>query len=1278
MRNNTIQHRYNRDCSCRSRGRSHLSSYLPKVFWPVFAFMTVFIGLSFTAGAADTIRVNIPRVTVTMARSYNFTSAANSVYVPVEFNSTMSADKVADYIEESNAFLFDHYGEDVVEISGVSDDFGTIYLDIKPNTGIKRVLLITSTGSGSKVITVVQAGDTPEPEPEPEPEPDEKFNIPGNWKMVRHYTDETGNNYVTDITFYDGLGYPSQIVNVGASPTGNRNIVTPIVYDRMRRSDSVLFLPYASATVNTIKEESAPLQGQSSFYGTMFGTGESGHAKTRRVYEPSELNRVSLEHKPGSAYTNKNVSYSYETNGANEVVNMSAGSFNGALFVSTYPYYDSGRLFKDVVTDEDGNTLTTYTDVTGKVIMEKRGTDNETYYVYDDRGFLSWVITPKGSAVLSSCAKDIPGTNNYTFARGMTSSFAAEHCYVYIRDYMGNIIEKNIPGAGISEYVYDKGGRLVLERDANLKGKNRWIYHVYDNIGREIECNLVQGTSSVTRASAQTNYNNLSINNSYPQLGGGTPDTPPSAIGDFTLICKLSQTRFGGGVYRTATSTQTSSFTVPSYLAFSPVSGVAESADLDNVKVIGYKLYEKIAMLDGSENGNAGSSNTSYIERAFHYDRRGRVMQVVEKNSTGGISRTSTKYDFRGNILAVNESHSAGSLAITKGTVYSYDQRGRLLSERVSVNGVEKATVNYSYDALGNLTGKSYGNGVTDNLQYNIQGWGTVSQTVKGSETLYSQRLRYYDAEKGSGLYNGNISEWRMQQGTNAASTYRYGYDGLGRLTTSSRYAGSGASATNSWCERGIDYDLNGNIVTLQRFGSNSITAEDNLLYGYSGNRLTALTGSSQGVELNASYSYDAGGNMLYDGRRGLGISYNMLNLPAKVVEKTGATVADGAVKAEYLYSADGIKQRVVDGAGSNGYLYLGTLVLSKSGESYSLASTGFGGGRIIGAANNSCLAYYYGTDHLGSVRVITDGSGSVVERNDYYPMGMRTATGNGYPQLATNLYKYNGKEVQTIGNLGFTDYGARMYDDFTGRWFVPDPLAEKYASMSPYMYCGGNPIMYIDTDGKKIVISGTLKEKALEQLQGRMKGAITLNMDENDGALNYTVNNTAKKLKGNAKLLARIIDDQSITVNLITTHEYQTSTENLMVGGSFMGNKVSIDSDGNTLVNAFQEVNPNVLGDIDEFKNTPGKMIMHEVSESYAGAQISKKTGINAPMATKEQGEDPYSVYRKAHNRATPQNTVKDIFYDRYGDRTDDIQKAVRVEWYVTKGFRKRIIQKL
>ena len=49
--------------------------------------------------------------------------------------------------------------------------------------------------------------------------------------------------------------------------------------------------------------------------------------------------------------------------------------------------------------------------------------------------------------------------------------------------------------------------------------------------------------------------------------------------------------------------------------------------------------------------------------------------------------------------------------------------------------------------------------------------------------------------------------------------------------------------------------------------------------------------------------------------------------------------------------------------------------------------------------------------------------TGSAVERNDYYSMGMRTATGNRYPQLATNLYKYNGKEVQTLELLTPTIY---------------------------------------------------------------------------------------------------------------------------------------------------------------------------------------------------------------------------------------------------------------
>ena len=61
----------------------------------------------------------------------------------------------------------------------------------------------------------------------------------------------------------------------------------------------------------------------------------------------------------------------------------------------------------------------------------------------------------------------------------------------------------------------------------------------------------------------------------------------------------------------------------------------------------------------------------------------------------------------------------------------------------------------------------------------------------------------------------------------------------------------------------------------------------------------------------------------------------------------------------------------------------------------------------------------------------------------------------------------FNGKEEQTTGNLGYLDYGARMYDNVTGRWFEQDPLAEKYYSYSPYSYCGNNPVTNIDPDGR-------------------------------------------------------------------------------------------------------------------------------------------------------------------------------------------------------------------
>ena len=55
-----------------------------------------------------------------------------------------------------------------------------------------------------------------------------------NWIKTRTAISETGTT-ITDITYYNGLGLPSQTTNVRASVNGY-NIVTPIVYDALLRT----------------------------------------------------------------------------------------------------------------------------------------------------------------------------------------------------------------------------------------------------------------------------------------------------------------------------------------------------------------------------------------------------------------------------------------------------------------------------------------------------------------------------------------------------------------------------------------------------------------------------------------------------------------------------------------------------------------------------------------------------------------------------------------------------------------------------------------------------------------------------------------------------------------------------------------------------------------------------------------------------------------------------------------------------------------------------------
>ena len=121
--------------------------------------------------------------------------------------------------------------------------------------------------------------------------------------------------------------------------------------------------------------------------------------------------------------------------------------------------------------------------------------------------------------------------------------------------------------------------------------------------------------------------------------------------------------------------------------------------------------------------------------------------------------------------------------------------------------------------------------------------------------------------------------------------------------------------------------------------------------------------------------------------------------------------------------------------------------------------------GEKLRAVHTTGGYHYYLKDHLGNNRVVISHSGAVEQTTHYYPYGGTFAsTSNG---SNTQPYKYNGKELDTHNGLNWYDYGARHYDPAIARWTTQDPLAEKYYGWNQYNYCGANPIILRDKDGK-------------------------------------------------------------------------------------------------------------------------------------------------------------------------------------------------------------------
>jgi len=233
----------------------------------------------------------------------------------------------------------------------------------------------------------------------------------------------------------------------------------------------------------------------------------------------------------------------------------------------------------------------------------------------------------------------------------------------------------------------------------------------------------------------------------------------------------------------------------------------------------------------------------------------------------------------------------------------------------------------------------------------------------------------------------------------------------------------------------------------------------------------------TDGANVTTEYIYDKNGNLKKDyNKKIVDIQYNSLNLPDGLQFTNGNTV-------NYVYNAAGQQLSVTHRTAIAGIVIPMTNVMQPLTPANILAttSTDYCGnviyengtlGKILTGEGYITLSgatptyHYFLKDHQGNNRVVINQNGTVEQVNHYYPFGglFGESTAGG-----VQPYKYNGKELDRMHGLDLYDYGARHYDAALGRWFTVDPLAEKYYSISPYIYVAYNPVRFIDPDGRDV-----------------------------------------------------------------------------------------------------------------------------------------------------------------------------------------------------------------
>jgi RHS repeat-associated protein len=764
-----------------------------------------------------------------------------------------------------------------------------------------------------------------------------------------------------------------------------------------------------------------------------------------------------------------------------------------------FQYDEQSRLTNSIF--PDGSSAQTIYNAIGKPASTIDQQGRQTSMVYDALGRVTRTIYPDNFS--DSSAYDAEG-------RRIASTNRIGQVTRYEYDSVGRLIHTIYSDGTDSANYFNLAGQLIVSTDAN--GNN--TFYGYDAAGRSVAVTNALGQVSRSFYDASGN-----LTNSVDALGRSTTfiyDALNRRVQTVFADHTTQTTWFDELGRRTYEQDQAGKTTAFGYDTLGRLTAVTNAMGY----VTSY-AYDELGQQISQTDANLHTTT-------FEYDSLGRrVKRTLPGNqietyayNIGGLLTNKTdfdgyattyQYDQMNRLVAKLPDASRGEPPVTYAyntlslrtnmtdasgsTAYVYDDRNRLAQKTKTFGGTSyTSSLNYAYDALGNLTNivSSDPNGVNLGYEYDALSRLSAVDDAKSGQTVYNYdeigNLKNYIYPN---LVNSEYQYDSLNRLTNLASgqlltpiaNYAYTVGPAGnRLTASETIIRDPLNPVPRTINRIYTYD---NIYRLTGETINGAPASGTASYGYDpvGNRLTR--NSTLPTLLFQNFSFDANDRLntdTYDnnGNTLIGLGFGQTQADQYDFENRLVTRHTPQTTINIKYDGDGNRVSktvttatnttttyyVMDELNPSGYAQVLEEHVSLNSQPstlnavYTYGHTLISQDRLDGATWRTS---FYGYDGHNNVRYLTDVSGNVTDTYDYDAFGNLTAASGD----TVNCYLFTSEQLDV--DLGLYYLRARYHNPDTGRFWNMDSYEgdnSDPSSLHKYTYCGNNPANCYDPSG--------------------------------------------------------------------------------------------------------------------------------------------------------------------------------------------------------------------